>query len=134
MGVRLVAIILFLGAAWDLISTFQGIAQFFDLPIEARINPIQFIFALVVTAVVFGFVIASHLIWNLKSDDLPTLLLKIAWACCLVIDFFTSWAGTSHYVFYNDITGATQAAGLLLATFLIVASSILLSKLVLEKI
>jgi hypothetical protein len=132
LGVRLIALILVAGGIWDFFTTFIGVAKFFDLAMDAKINPAQFTFAMVVTLVIFGFVIASHLIWSLKSDDIPSLLLKAAWFICVVIDFLTSWYGTASYVF-SDIDDARQAGGLLLVTFLILMSSILLSKLLLAK-
>lgn len=133
MGVRLIGFVLLLGGLWDLFTTFRGIADFFDLPVDPKINPAQFAFAVVVTMVVFGFVIASHLIWSLKSDDIPTLFLKGAWAVCVLIDLFTSWAGTKRFVFYGDDGGPIRGVGLLVVTALIVAASILLSKLLLAK-
>jgi hypothetical protein len=133
LGVWLVALVLALAASWDAFTTFIGVAEFFDLAMAAKINPAQFTFALIVTVVVFGFVISSHLIFSFKSDDVTILLLKIAWFLCLVIDLYTSWLGTKRYVFYDDASEPGRYAGLVLVTFLIVASSVLLSKLLLAK-
>jgi hypothetical protein len=133
MGVRLVAVCLALGALWDLFTTFHGVAYYFDLPMNPKINPGQFIFALVVTMAVFGFVIATHFIWNVKQDDIPMLILKAAWGLCIVIDLVTAWEGTRHYVFYGDDGDPVRGLGLALVTVLIVASSIFLSRLVLAK-
>jgi tryptophan-rich sensory protein len=133
MGVRLVTIVLILGSLWDFFTTLRGVADFFDLPVDPKINPAQFTFGLVVTIMISGFVIASHLIWNLKSDDLPTLLLKAAWGACIAIDLFTSWEGTKRYVFYGEEPDTAQAVGLALVTALIVSSTLLLSKLILAK-
>ncbi len=131
MGVRLVAVGLILGTLWDLLTTFRGVADFFDLPLDPNINPSQFAFGLVVTMVIFGFVIATHLIWNLNSSDAPALVLKAAWGACIVIDLFTSWEGTKHFVFYGDDGDAVRGLGLAVVTALIVSSSIFLSKLLL---
>ncbi len=133
MGVRLVTIILILGGVWDFLTTLRGVADFFDLPLDPKFNPAQFTFGLVVTMVIFGFVLASHLIWNLKSNDFPTHLLKAAWAACIAIDLFTSWEGTRRFVFDGDDTDPARGIGLALVTALIVSSSLLLSKLLLAK-
>ncbi len=133
MGVRLIGCVLLLGGLWDLFTTFRGVADFFDLPTDPKTNPAQFIFAIVVTMVVFGFVIGTHLIWSLKSDDIPTLVLKAAWGVCILIDLFTSWEGTKRFVFYGNDDDAARGIGLGVVTALIVSSSILLSKLLLAK-
>jgi len=133
MGVRLVAIGLIAGALWDVFTTFYGIAGYFDLPMNPNVNPAQFAFALAVTAVVFGFVIATHIVWNLAQADVPSLLLKAAWAACVAIDLITSWEGTRRYVFYGDEGDAARGVGLAIATALIVSSTIFLSRLVLAK-
>jgi hypothetical protein len=139
MGVRLVALGLVLGALWDVFTTFHGVAAFFDLPMDPKINPVQFAFGMVVTMVVFGFVMATHLIWATKSDksekpeELPALLLKAAWAACIAIDLFTSWQGTKSYVFYGDEGDPARDGGLAVVTALIVSSSIFLSRLLLDK-
>ncbi len=127
MGLRLVAISLVFGALWDLFTTFHGVAFYFDLPSNPKINPEQFVFAMVVTAVVFGFVIASHFIWSIKDDDIPTLILKAAWAICVAIDLVTSWEGTKRFVFYGDDGDPARGLGLAIVTALIVSSPIFLS-------
>ncbi len=133
MGVRAVALVLLLGAFWDLFTTFRGIADFFDIPLEPRINPTQFAFGLAVTMVIFGFVISSHLILSLKGEDTFTLLLKVAWGICIVIDLFTTWEGTKRFVFYSDDSDAARTVGVALVSALIVTSTMLLSKLLLAK-
>ena len=133
MGVRLVAIGLIAGTLWDVFTTFYGVALYFDLPMNPDVNPVQFAFATAVTAVVFGFVIATHIIWNLKGEDVPSLLLKAVWVACVAIDLVTSWQGTRRYVFYGDDGDAGRGVGLAVATALIVSSTIFLSRLVLAK-
>jgi hypothetical protein len=133
MGVRAVIFVLFLGALWDLFTTFRGIADFFDIPFQPRINPSQFIFGLAVTVVVFGFVISSHLISNLKADDIPTLLLKGAWGVCIAIDLFTTWQGTKRFVFYGDDSDPARTIGVAVVSALIVTSTMLLSNLLLDR-
>jgi tryptophan-rich sensory protein len=131
MGVRLVvAICLVLGALWDFFTTFYGVSYYFDLPMNPNINPAQFIFALVVTMVVFGFVIATHLIWDSKQDDTPALILKAALVTCIAIDLVTAWEGTKRFVFYGDEGDAARGAGLAIVTALIVSSTIFLPKLI----
>jgi hypothetical protein len=133
MGVRLILIIpLLLGGLWDLYTTFTGVADFFDLPTNPNINGGQFAFAVVVTLTVFGFVISSQLFWNANLHDAPALLLKASWAACVLIDLYTSWAGTKRLVFYDDDDPA-KAFGIAVAAALIVASTILLSKMLLDK-
>jgi hypothetical protein len=130
MGVRfVVAVCLFLAALWDLFTTFYGVSYFFDLPMNPNINPAQFIFALAVTMVVFGFVIATHLIWDLKRDGAPTLILKAALLTCIAIDLITAWEGTKRFVFYGDEGDAARGVGLAVVTVLIVSSTILLPQL-----
>ncbi len=133
MGIKFIAIVLSLTAGWDAFTTFLGVAGFFDFPINTKLNPAQFWFVLVVTMVVFGFVIATHYIWSLKSDDITVLILKGAWAVCVVIDLFTTWAGTKRFVFPDSDNDFGQGGGLLVVTGLIVASTILLSRLILGK-
>jgi len=133
LGVRFIALVLLLGAIWDAFTTFRGVAEFFDLAMTAKLNPTQFIFAFVVTFVVFGFVMASHFIWSFKAEDITAILVRIAWGLCLVIDLYTSWRGTKTYVFADADTDGAQAGGLVLVTFLIVSSTLLLSRILLAK-
>jgi tryptophan-rich sensory protein len=133
-GVKLVAGVLFAGALWDLFTTFYGLASYFDLPLNPGINPVQFIFGLVLTAIVFGFVIATHLIWSMGGgDDLMVQVLKAAWGVCIAINLITSWQGTKHFVFYGDDGDAARGIGLALATALTVMSTIFFSRLVMGK-
>src|SRR5690606_23352402 len=82
MGINLIALIAVLGAFWDGVTTLRGVAVIFELVAVTRINPFHFGFAIVVTMTIFGFVIATHFIWSLKSDDLVTVLLRAAWVVC----------------------------------------------------
>jgi hypothetical protein len=128
----LIIVLLLLGSGWDLYTTFLGISDFFDLPTNPDINPGQFIFAVVVTIIVFGFVLLSHLISHIKSHDTAALLLKAAWATCIAIDLYTSWEGTRRLIFYGDDDPA-KAFGIAVVAALIVASTMLLSQLLLDK-
>jgi hypothetical protein len=132
-GVRVVAAVLVLGALWDLFTTFYGLARYFDLPFYPSINPVQFTFGIVLTAIIFGFVIATNLVWSMKGDDLMVQVLKAAWAACIGINLITSWQGTKHFVFYGDDGDAARGIGLALATALTVTSTIFLSWLVMGK-
>ncbi len=131
MSVRAVAILLFVGTVWNAISSFLGIAAFFDLAINFRINPTQFVFGVVVTALVLVFVIASHMIWSLKSDDIPSVILKGFWGICALANICASWQGTANFVYYEGDVTIFRGAGLFVVSALIVASTMLLSKLML---
>jgi tryptophan-rich sensory protein len=133
MGVRIVAAGLLLGSLWNLFTVFRGVSDYFDLPVTPNLNPAQFTFGLVVTVVIFGFVIATHLIWNLKADDSPTLALKAAWAICVAINLFASFEGTTRYVFYGDDSDMVRGVGLAVVTALVVTATMFLSKLLLAK-
>lgn len=133
MGMLLIVIGLTVGALWDVFTTFYGVTSYFDLPMDPDVNPAQFAFAAAVTAVVFGFVIATHLIWKLEHKDVPSLLLRAAWAACVAIDLVTSWEGTRRFVFYGEDGDAARGMGLAVASALIVSSTIFLSRLILSK-
>lgn len=122
---------LLIGAAWGAFTTFLGVAGFFDLATSTKMNPVQFLFAFVLTTVIFGFVIASHIVWSFKSDDIPTLMMKVAWMLCVLIVFYAALRGTRQFVFGDGEVDIVQRSGLVLVTFLVVAASILLSKLLL---
>ncbi len=132
-GVRVVASVLVAGALWNGFTTFYGLASLLDLPVDPGINPVQFTFGLVLTLIVFGLLIATHLIWSTKHNDLMLQVLKAAWGVCIAIDLVASWQGTKHFVFYGDEGDAARAIGLALATALTVSSTIFLSRLVLGK-
>jgi tryptophan-rich sensory protein len=132
-SIRAVAIVLVAGAVWDMFTTFYGLARYFDLPFYPSINPVQFTFGIVLTTIIFGFVIATHLIWSMKGDDLMVQVLKAAWAVCIAINLITSWQGTKHFVFYGDDGDAARGIGLALATALTVSSTIFLSRLIMGK-
>ncbi len=133
MGVRIVAILLTVGAGWNLFTTFLGIAASLDLAINFRINPTQFVFGVVATALVFGFVMAGHIIWNLKSDDIASIVLKGIWGVCAVIGLCASWYGSATFVYYEGDVTIFRGAGLFVVSTLMVASTMLLSKLLLGK-
>lgn len=133
LGVRLVIAVLITAALWDLFTIFYGLAAYFDLPLNLEINPVQFSFALVLTAIVFGFVLATHLIWGMKQEDFMVPLLRAAWGVCIAINLVASWQGTKNYVFYGDNGDAARGVGLALATVLTVSSTIFLSMLAVGK-
>ncbi len=133
MGVRVVIFVLVAGALWNLFTIFYGLAGYFDLPLNPNINPVQFTFAVVLTAIVFGFVLATHLIWGMKQEDLMVPLLRAAWGACIAINLVASWQGTKNYVFYGDNGDAARGMGLALATALTVSSTIFLSMLTVGK-
>jgi len=84
--------------------------------------------------VVFGFMIATHIVWTMGDETgIPPLLLKAAWAICVGIDLITSWEGTKYYVFAGDESDPAKDFGLAIVTALIVCSTIFLSWLALAK-
>jgi hypothetical protein len=129
----IVAIIVGLGALWDGFTTLFGIDEVLQIFYGDKVNPLKVIFACVVSLVVFGFMIATHLIWTFTQDDFVTLMLKGAWGLCFTIDIYTSWRGNSYYVFDGKVDTGAERLALLIVTFLITASTILMSRLLLAK-
>jgi tryptophan-rich sensory protein len=104
----------------------MGLSAFFDLPTNPNINPGQFVFGVIVTIIVIGFVIASRLIWTILPDDTPGLLLKVAIIICILIDVGASWIGTKRVISFDD-DDPVKAFGLALVIALVVLSKIGLS-------
>lgn len=129
----IVFLIVGLGALWDGFTILFGIDELLHIFSSDPINPLKAAFAIVTSLVIFGFVVATHLIWTFTSDDIPTLLLKAAWFLCLAIDIYTSMRGNSYYVFEDKVDSVTEVIALFIVTFLITMSTILLSKLLLAK-
>lgn len=127
----IVATALALGALWDGLTTFFGLTQVFG--IGGNGTAAQLTFAVVVSMVVMGFMIATHLIWSFDGDDVVSQILKWAWGLSLVIDLYTSYEGNKQFVFNNRIEGVTGQLGLLAVTLLITVSTMLLSRLILSK-
>ena len=126
MDVRPLAIILLLPPViWNIYTTRQGLCDFFDLPTHPSINPGQFVFGIMVTIIVIGFVIASRAIWSLR-DEGPFALLKAASVVCIAIDVAASWYGTKHVISF-DFDDPGKAFGLALMVALLVLSKIALS-------
>ena len=131
MEVRLLAIIPLLAPViWNIYTTFRGLSDFFDLPTHPSINPGQFVFGIVVTIIVIGFVISSRAIWN-TPDEVPFLLLKAASVVCIAIDVAASWFGTKHVISF-DYNDPAKAFGLALVVALLVLSKIALSTLLFD--
>src|SRR5665648_857633 len=86
----LLAFIIGLGAMWDGLTTFVGIVQIFNITGLHGVEVAQLIFAAVVSIVILGFLISTHIIWTFERDDLISLSLKAAWVLCLVLDFYTA--------------------------------------------
>ncbi|MDX2264269.1 MAG: hypothetical protein NW215_04800 [Hyphomicrobiales bacterium] len=129
----IIALIIGLGALWDGFTTLFGIDEILGVFSAREVNPIKATFAVVVSLVVFGFMMATHWIWTFTADDLITLLLKVAWFLCFGIDLYTSVRGNSYYVFDNNVDTSAEVLGLILVTFLITTSTILMSRLLLAK-
>ncbi|MBT3070055.1 hypothetical protein KKP04_04130 [Rhodomicrobium sp. Az07] len=129
---RLLYFVLIPIALWDIYTTYLGVSYFFDLPTNPDINPGQFAFGLVVTLIVFGFVLATQLIYSLPADNSPVLILKGAWATAVAIDLYTAWEGTRRVVFYGE-EDPVKGVGVAIVAALIVTSTIFLSQLLLGK-
>ncbi len=129
----IIALIIGIGALWDGFTTLFGIDEVLTIFSATPVNPFKAVFAVIVSLVVFGFMIATHWIWTFTADDLITLLLKIAWFLCFTIDLYTSVRGNSYYVFDNNVNTSAEYFGLVIVTFLITTSTILMSRLLLAK-
>jgi len=130
MNVRLLAIPLLFPVIWNIYTTFRGLCDFFDLPTHPSINPGQFVFGIVVTIIIIGFVIASRAIWT-SPDEAPFVLLKAASVVCIAIDVAASWVGTKHVISF-DYYDPAKAVGLALMVALLVLSKIALSTLLFD--
>jgi hypothetical protein len=126
MNSRLIILPLLPPTLWGLYTTFQGLSDFFDLPTNPDINPGQFAFAIVATVIVFAFLLVSPVIWSLKADIAPALILRGAWLAAVAINLFASWEGTRRIILYEDEDPA-KAVGVAVVAVLVVASTILLS-------
>ena len=130
MNVRLLAIPLLVPVIWNIYTTRQGLCDFFDLPTHPSINPGQFVFGIMVTIIVIGFVIASRAIWT-APDDASFVVLKAASMVCIAIDVAASWFGTKHVISF-DYNDPAKAFGLALVVALLVLSKIALSMLLFD--
>ncbi len=132
MSIRLLVMIPLLPPVlWNFFTTYRGLTDYFDVPRNPSINPGQFIFGVIVAIIVLGFVIASHVILNWKSVDPPVLFLKAACVVCILVNVAALWEGTRRIIQFEDEDPGKQFA-LALVVALIVASTVLLSKLLLE--
>jgi len=129
---RLLYLILVPIALWDVYTTYLGVSYFFDLPTNPDINPGQFVFGLVVTLIVFLFVVTTQFIHSLPAHGGPILILKGAWATAVAIDLYTAWDGTRRIVFYGE-EDAAKGVGVAIVAALIVTSTIFLSQLLLGR-
>jgi tryptophan-rich sensory protein len=132
MSIRLLVMIPLLPPAlWNFFTTYRGLTDFFDVPRNPSLNPGQFAFGVIVAVIVLGFVMASHLILNWDQYDPPVLFLKAACVVCILVNVAALWEGTKRVIqFEDDDPGKGFALALVVA--LIVASTVLLSKLLLD--
>jgi len=129
----ILAFIIGLGAMWDGFTTFVGIIQIFNITGLHGVEVTQLIFAAVVSIVILGFLISTHIIWTFERDDLISLSLKAAWVLCLVLDFYTAYIGNKAYVFGGKLETPAHSFGLLIITVLITMSSVLLSRIIMVR-
>ncbi|MBJ7534978.1 hypothetical protein JDN40_12760 [Rhodomicrobium vannielii ATCC 17100] len=132
MNLRPLSLLLLPIALWDVYTTYLGFSYFFDLPTNPAINPGQFTFGIVVTLIVFIFVLATTAIYSMPAHNSPILILKGAWATAVAIDLYTAWEGTRRIVFYGE-EDAVKGVGVAIVAALIVTSTIFLSQLLLGK-
>jgi len=127
---RVLIVVVSLGALWDGYTSFYGIAEFYDLVMgdsEFR----RFVFAGIASITIVGFMVATRLIWSgVEVNNTITILLKVAWVVCFVIDLATSFIGTRDWIFGGMAGGPANVLGLLIFSFLVTSSSVLLSQLI----
>jgi len=127
---RALIVVVALGAFWDGYTSFYGIAEFYDL-LAGPSDPMRFVFAGIAAITIVGFMIATRLIWSgPDANSAISVLLKIAWVICFVIDLYTSFIGTRDFVFQGMAGGPANVLGLLIMSFLVTSSSVLLSQLI----
>ncbi|MFP3920463.1 MAG: hypothetical protein ACLFPA_05440 [Dichotomicrobium sp.] len=130
---RALIVVVSLGALWDGYTSFYGIAEFYDL-VTGTSAPMRFVFAGIAAITIVGFMIATRLIWSAaEPNNAITILLKTAWVVCFVIDLYTSFIGTRDWVFGGMAGGSANVMGLLVMSFLVTSSSVLLSQLITGK-
>lgn len=130
---RVLIVVVSLGALWDGYTSFYGIAEFYNL-IMSDAGPMRYAFAGVAAVTIVGFMVATRLIWSrAEPNNAITMLLKVAWGVCFVIDLYTSFIGTRDWVFDGMAGGPANIFGLLIVSFLVTSSSVLLSQLITGK-
>ncbi len=127
---RALIFVVALGALWDGFTSFYGIAEFYDL-VVGQSDWRQIVFALIAAITIVGFMVATRLIWSgAEANNTISVLLKVAWVVCFVIDLYTSFIGTRDFVFDGMAGGPANIIGLLIVSFLVTSSSVLLSQLI----
>jgi hypothetical protein len=130
---RVLIFVVALGALWDGFTSFYGIAEFYDVVIGESKWP-QIVFAVIAAITIVGFMVATRLIWSgTEENNTILILLKVAWVVCFVIDLATSFIGTQDFVFKGMVGGTVDLLGLLIISFLVTSSSVLLSQLITGK-
>jgi len=127
---RALIFVVALGALWDGFTSFYGIAEFYDL-VVGQSDWRQIVFALIAAITIVGFMVATRLIWSgSEANNTISILLKVAWVVCFVIDLATSFIGTQDFVFKGMAGEPANVLGLLIISFLVTSSSVLLSQLI----
>ncbi len=130
---RALIFVVALGALWDGYTSFYGIAEFYDL-VLGESDPMRFVFAAIAAITIVGFMVATRLIWSgAEANNTISVLLKVAWVVCFAIDLYTSFIGTRDFVFDGMAGGTANVLGLLIMSFLVTSSSVLLSQLITGK-
>jgi hypothetical protein len=127
---RALIVVVSIGALWDGYTSFFGIAEFYELLTNNQ-DVRRLIFAGVAATIIVGFMVATRLIWSsAEKNNAITMLLKGAWVICFLIDLYTSYVGTRYYIFGDMVESGADMVGLVLVSFLVTSSSVLLSQLI----
>jgi hypothetical protein len=113
-----------------LYSIWIAIAEFFDLSPEMSISSTRFVFAMIITLVVFSFLIGSPIFWRSKLDTMADLTSKAAWAICIGVALFACWQAEEMA---SPAKGFFDALAHAVTASIAVASAIELSKIFLTK-
>jgi hypothetical protein len=126
---KFVAVAVALGALWDFVTTFVGLADMFDVFSQEGDYPFfQLIFTLVVSCVIMGFVLLTHHLWRQKEGDLISVILKATWFMCFIFDIWTALLGNKRFLFGGRAEDVKSVIIVAMVTLIITSSTVLLSR------
>jgi hypothetical protein len=114
-------VVVAIGTLWDAFTTIYGTMLILgDGPIPA-------LAALIFTALMLGFLLASMRIFRWRGG-FSGVVLKFFWFVALVYDFYASWVGNTGLI-VGETTPRTSAQGFMIVgfTLLVTSSPVLLS-------